>query len=69
VAYKFTAGFQLSIAVISGRFNGGFRLGSDFQINFFQQLPWGLGINLFALALLVLLIHETRIPNKSIQPL
>ncbi len=58
-AYKFAAGFQICGAVMGGNFAGGFRLGSDFQINFFQQLPWGIGINFFALALLVLLIRVT----------
>jgi hypothetical protein len=66
ITYKLAAGFQVSVALIGGRFAGGFRLGSDFQINFFQQLPWGAGINLFALALLVLLLRATPMP-KALQ--
>jgi hypothetical protein len=67
-AYKLAAGFQVCVALIGGRFVGGFRLGSDFQINFFQKLPWGAGVNLFALALLVLLLRATQMPNKALQP-
>jgi hypothetical protein len=68
IAYKLTAGFQVCVALIDGRFAGGFRLGSDFQINFFQQLPWGAGVNLFALALLVLLLRATQTPIRAPQP-
>ena len=68
IAYKLAAGFQVCIALIGGRLGGGFRLGSDFQINFFQQLPWGAGINLFALVLLVLLLRARQMPNKAMQP-
>jgi hypothetical protein len=67
-AYKFAAGFQVCGAVMGGHFAGGFRLGSDFQINFFQQLPWGIGINFFALALLILLIRATWTPNTMTTP-
>ena len=65
IAYKLAAGFQVCVALIDGRLAGGFRLGSDFQINFFQQLPWGAGINLFALLLLVLLLRATQMPNEQ----
>ena len=60
IAYRLAAGFQVCVALIGGHWAGGFRLGSDFQINFFQQLPWGAGINLFALVLLVLLVRERQ---------
>jgi hypothetical protein len=68
IAYRLAAGFHVSFALIGGRLSGGFRLGSDFQINFFQLLPWGAGINLFALALLVLSLRATRVPYKAFQP-
>ena len=58
VAYKFTAGFQVSAALLGGHFAVGFHLGSTFQINFFQHLPWGVGINFFALALLFTIPHN-----------
>ena len=59
LTYKFAAGFQVSVAVISGRFIGGFRLGSDFQFYLLQPLPWGVGINFFALAMLILLLRSS----------
>ena len=52
VAYKLSAGFQLVVALMGGRFNTSFSLGSDFQLNLLQQLPWGAGVNLFALLML-----------------
>jgi hypothetical protein len=67
VAYRLAAGFQVSVGFLDGRFSGGFRLGTDFQINFFQRLPWGVGINLFALVFLVLLVRATRMPNPPPQ--
>ena len=68
IAYKFAAGFHVTAGLVSGQFSGGFRFGCDFQINFFQQLPWGAGVNLFALALLVLALHATRMPKNVRQP-
>jgi hypothetical protein len=68
IAYKLAAGFQICVGFFGGRLAGGFRLGSDFQINFFQQLPWGSGINLFALLLLVLLLQATRMSKNALQP-
>jgi hypothetical protein len=68
IAYKLAAGFQVCVALIGGHWAGGFRLGSDFQINFFQRLPWGWGVNLFALGLLVLVVRAKPMPNKTLQP-
>ena len=65
IAYKFAAGFQVCAARIGGRFFGGVSLGSDFQIAFFQKLPWGGGINFFAMALLILLAGSVRTPNAA----
>lgn len=68
VAYKFSAGFQVGAAFIGGHFNVGAFWGSDFQINFFQRLPWGVGANVFPLALLILLIRTTEGPTPSLEP-
>jgi hypothetical protein len=68
IAYKLAAGFQICVALIGGHWAGGFRLGSDFQINLFQQVRWGVGINLFALMLLVLLLGERKQPNSRLPP-
>jgi hypothetical protein len=64
VAYKLSAGFQLVVALMGGRFNTSFRVGSDFQLNLLQQLPWGAGVNLFALLILILLLRCPEAPNE-----
>jgi len=68
ITYKFAAGFQISAALIGGQINAAIRVGSDFQIYFLQRLPWGAGINLFAVAMLVLLVRATSMPNPQSQP-
>jgi hypothetical protein len=62
LVYKFTAGFETCVAVgIIGNFYGGFQLGSNYQFSYFQwQSPWGVGVNLFALAILVLLAWSPK---------
>jgi hypothetical protein len=65
LAYKFAAGFQVSVAILGGRLSGGLRLGSDFQINLFQRMPWGAGVNLFALAMLLLLLGTMQTPRRD----
>lgn len=54
LAYRFAAGIMLSVGLFGGQPGFLVRLGSDFQVNFFQQLPWGIGVNVAALALFVL---------------
>ncbi len=60
IRYKVAAGFQISVALIGGRVGGGFRLGTDFEFYLFRGLPWGVGINFFALALLILLLRAKQ---------
>jgi hypothetical protein len=64
IAYKLATGFQVSVVFIGGRFAGGFHLGSDVQLNLFRQFPWGVGINLFALVLLILLLRSAQVPAR-----
>ena len=61
-AYRFTAAFHLTIGLIGGKLNGGFRLGSDWQCSLFQKLPWGVGVNLFTLLIVILLARSIRTP-------
>jgi hypothetical protein len=35
-------------------------LGSDWQFNFFQAIPWGLGLNGFALGMVLLLMRKKK---------
>ncbi len=61
-AYRFSAAFHLTIGLIGGKLNGGFRLGSDWQCSLFQKLPWGVGVNLFALLVVLLLARTLQTP-------
>jgi hypothetical protein len=60
IAYRFSAGFHVTVSIIGGNLSAGFQLGSHWQFNLFQNVPWGIGINLFALCLLVVVarVHE-----------
>jgi len=60
VAYRFTSGFHITIGLIGGSFGGGLHLGSDWQCSVFQQLPWGIGVNLFAVLVVFLLIRSLQ---------
>lgn len=60
VAYRFGAGLQAVVGLTGAGPLGWIRLGSDWQFNLLQPLPWGFGINLAALLLLVALSYSTR---------
>lgn len=60
IAYQFTAGFHATVGLIGGSLIADFWLGSGWQLNLFRELPWGIGINLFALLMLVLLGRSRR---------
>ena len=40
--------------------SGFFRLGSDWQFNLFQEIPWGIGLNVFALAVALFLMTKQK---------
>ena len=65
IAYSFTAGFYVTIAVIDGRAAGSFRLGSDWKLSVLQNAPWGIGVNLFAVAMLVLLVRTIELDRRT----
>ncbi len=62
LAYRFAAGIMLSVGLFGGQPGFLVRLGSDIQVNFFQELPWGIGVNVAALALFVLVQQSVRPP-------
>jgi hypothetical protein len=55
VAYRFADGLFGGVGIAETGMFGWFRLGSDFQFNLMRPLPWGLGVNLVAVAMLVAL--------------
>lgn len=58
LAYRFTAGLQATVGLTGGTFAWRLGLGSDWHCSVFQKLPWGAGVNLIAVLMLVLLAHS-----------
>lgn len=67
IAYRFSAGFSLIVALIGTELGVNFWLGSIWQFNLFGELPWGIGINLFAL-LMLFLIRRYFAPQTDLNP-
>jgi len=69
ITYKFTAGFHATIGVIGGGFTGGFSVGSAWLGALFQRSPFGIGVNLFALLMVIVLAQPARaIPDNVSGP-
>jgi hypothetical protein len=66
IGYRFAAGFHISGACIGDKLSGFFRLGSDWQFNLLQSIPWGIGLNFFALVMVLILMKKKK-PNQSLQ--
>ncbi|MEM7791655.1 MAG: hypothetical protein AAF546_09665 [Verrucomicrobiota bacterium] len=60
IGYRFAAGFHVSCAMIGSEVSGFFRFGSDWNLNLFQAIPWGAGLNVFALAMAISLMKHQR---------
>jgi hypothetical protein len=62
VLYKLTAGLELYVGVLAGGplLSYDIGIGSTFQIIFFQDVPFGFGINLVATALLILVLAARK---------
>jgi hypothetical protein len=55
IVWIFSAGFSLNLTWIGKVLGVNFWLGSQYQFNLLQELPWGGGANLYAVLMLVLL--------------
>jgi hypothetical protein len=55
IVYQFATGFQITIAIIQSALTCGWHLGSEGQLAISSPAPWGIGINVVALAIVVLL--------------
>ena len=53
--YQFCSGFHFTTSLIQSSLQWELRLGSEMQFAFLGSAPWGFGVNLFALAILILL--------------
>ena len=67
-SYRFTAGLHATVGVVGGNWIGGISLGSDWQCALFQQAPWGFGLNLFAVFMLILLAQSVRTSKRDLEP-
>jgi len=77
IAYRFSTGLQATIAIIQPGVRFDWRLGSEGQFAILSSEPWGIGINIFALAIVLLLYSRFAVvpedglvsgPNQSLQP-
>lgn len=67
IAWGFSAGFSLNLTLIGPELGANFWLGSFWQFYLFGDLPWGIGINLFA-ALMLFLLGRTHVPQVETSP-
>lgn len=50
--FRFMAGADASVSYLGGTLVGNYRFGSFWEVGVLEQLPWGFGINLFAIGIL-----------------
>jgi hypothetical protein len=65
ISYRFTAGFHASGSLIGNELSGFFRLGSDWNFSLLQPVQWGIGVNFFALVMVIVLINRKRHAKHS----
>jgi hypothetical protein len=77
IEYRFATGFQVTIAMIQSGLRCDWRLGSEGQLGISSQAPWGIGINIVAVAIVLLLYSRFAVvpqdalvsrPNQSLEP-
>jgi hypothetical protein len=73
IAYQFVSGFHVTVGLAGGYINADSWLGSGWTFYFFTEFPWGFGINLFAIFMLVLLARSMRtsnivLPSRTVVP-
>jgi hypothetical protein len=66
IAWRFTAGFEFTVSLIGGLLNAEFWLGSLWQFSIFQELPWGFGVNLYAIFMFFLLLRMRATPVEPL---
>jgi hypothetical protein len=78
IAYRFATGLQVTIAMIQSGLRWDWRLGSEGQFAILSSAPWGIGINVVAVAIVLLLYSRLAVmpeegppvsrPNQSLEP-
>jgi len=66
ITYRFCSGLQATVAIIQPglRWGWDWRLGSEWQFVIHSSAPWGVGINLVALAIVFLLNSRLAVAPK-----
>ena len=64
ITYRFCSGLQATVAIIQQGFRWDWRLGSAWQFVIHSSAPWGVGINLVALAIVLLLNSRLAVAPK-----
>jgi hypothetical protein len=67
-AWRLSVGFHLSAGLIGGQFSGTFRLGSEWQFSLLRPAPWGLGLNIFALVMAIVVTRQLLAAAKPPAP-
>ena len=62
LTYGFAAGARLSVVFRESSLICGWRFGSDFQLMLFQNNPIGIGVNFFAILIVIILVKYLRTP-------
>jgi hypothetical protein len=65
VAYRFCSGLQATVAMIPPSVGFDFRFGSEWHFAISSSDPWGVGVNLVALAIVVLLYSRLAVPAEE----
>lgn len=68
LSYDFGARFWFTVGFVNGHFAADRQLGSVWFASFLQNQPWGIGINLFAVLVLVMLVRYARKANSITDP-
>ncbi len=68
ISYQLTCGLSFIPSITSNGFNFNIRMGNTFFLYFLKGPPWGVGINMVAFILLLILIQHIRqqsIPDRN----
>ncbi len=61
IVYQFATGLHVTVAIIQSTLSCGWRLGSEGQLAISSSAPWGIGINVIAIAIVVLLYSRLAV--------
>jgi len=65
LTFSFSAGLRITIGIVGGSVSASYRFGSDWQFFLLADRPWGVGINVSAIIVLILLLSCSRTHNAA----